>query len=168
MYTLFQTKMAKSIPYFRLEMLQNDTLWGGTYLYGLYMGLHPPPPPPPPIEINILGQYKIIISSPCLDCPPSYISGVFAFSQGACFLSLLCALREKGINPRQEIYTIYHYLTILIREWCIYSRCFPVRLFYFRGGLQISVICTPEPVLDTDNLPQPACLWWYRSSNTQG
>ena len=33
-YTLFQTKMAKSIPYFRLEMLENGTLWGGTYLYG--------------------------------------------------------------------------------------------------------------------------------------
>ena len=31
-YTLFQTKMAKSIPYFRLEMPENDTLWGGTYL----------------------------------------------------------------------------------------------------------------------------------------
>ena len=30
--TLFQTKMVKSIPYFRLEMLENDTLWGGTYL----------------------------------------------------------------------------------------------------------------------------------------
>ena len=44
-YTLFQTKMAKSIPYFRLEMLENDTLWGGTYLYGLYMGVRPPPPP---------------------------------------------------------------------------------------------------------------------------
>ena len=42
-YTLFQTKMAKSIPYFRLEMLENDTLWGGTYLYGLYMGVPPPP-----------------------------------------------------------------------------------------------------------------------------
>ena len=37
-YTLFRTKMAKSIPYFRLEMLENDTLLGGTYLYGLYMG----------------------------------------------------------------------------------------------------------------------------------
>ena len=45
-YTLFQTKMAKSIPYFRLEMLENGTLWGGTYLYGLYMGVPPPPPPP--------------------------------------------------------------------------------------------------------------------------
>ena len=32
-YTLFQTKTAKSIPYFRLEMLENGTLWGGTYLY---------------------------------------------------------------------------------------------------------------------------------------
>ena len=40
-YTLFQTKLAKSIPYFRLEMLENDTLWGGTYLYGLYMGVPP-------------------------------------------------------------------------------------------------------------------------------
>ena len=46
-YTLFQTKMAKSIPYFRLEMLENGTLWGGTYLYGSYMGVAPPPPPPP-------------------------------------------------------------------------------------------------------------------------
>ena len=40
-YTLFQTKMAKSIPYFRLEMLENGTLWGGTYLYGSYMGVPP-------------------------------------------------------------------------------------------------------------------------------
>ena len=46
-YILFQTKMAKSIPYFRQEMLENDTLWGGTYLYGLYMGVPPPPPPQP-------------------------------------------------------------------------------------------------------------------------
>ena len=46
-YTPYFAKMAKSIPYFRLEMLENDTLWGGTYLYGLYMGVpHPPPPPP--------------------------------------------------------------------------------------------------------------------------
>ena len=28
---LFKTKMAKSIPYFRLQMPENDTLWGGTY-----------------------------------------------------------------------------------------------------------------------------------------
>ena len=27
-------------------MLENDTLWGGTYLYGLYMGVPPPPSPP--------------------------------------------------------------------------------------------------------------------------
>ena len=54
-YTLFQTKMAKSIPYFRLEMLKNGTLCGGTYLYGLYMGVpppKPPPPPPPPPDLN--------------------------------------------------------------------------------------------------------------------
>ena len=54
-YTLFQTKMAKSIPYFRLEMLENDTLWGGTYLYGLYMGV----PPPGSILANACG-----VSSP--------------------------------------------------------------------------------------------------------
>ena len=47
-YTLLQIKMAKSTPYFRLEMLENGTVWGGTYLYGLYMGVPPPPPPPPP------------------------------------------------------------------------------------------------------------------------
>ena len=40
-YTLFQNQMAKSIPYLRLEMLKSDTLWGGTYLYGLYMGVPP-------------------------------------------------------------------------------------------------------------------------------
>ena len=45
-YTLFQTEMAKSIPFFRLAMLESDTLWGGTYLYGLYMGVPTPPPPP--------------------------------------------------------------------------------------------------------------------------
>ena len=39
-YTLFQTKMAKSIPYFRPEMLEIGTLWGGTYLYGLYMEVY--------------------------------------------------------------------------------------------------------------------------------
>ena len=50
-------QMSKCIPYFRLEMLENDTLWGGIYLYGLYMGVpaslpHPqPPPPPPPPEV---------------------------------------------------------------------------------------------------------------------
>ena len=31
----FRPKWEKSIPYFRLEMLENGTLWGGTYLYGL-------------------------------------------------------------------------------------------------------------------------------------
>ena len=40
-HTLFQTKIAKSLPYVRLEILENDTLWGGTYLYGIYMGVPP-------------------------------------------------------------------------------------------------------------------------------
>ena len=42
--TLFQTKKAKSIPYFRLKMFESDTLWGDTYLYGIV--LNPPPPHP--------------------------------------------------------------------------------------------------------------------------
>ena len=46
--TLFQTNLAKSIPYFRIEMLENDTLWDGTYLYGLSMGVPPPLPISPP------------------------------------------------------------------------------------------------------------------------
>ena len=41
-YTLFQAKMAKSIPYLRQEMLENGTLWDGTYLFGSYMGVPPP------------------------------------------------------------------------------------------------------------------------------
>ena len=45
MYTLFQTKMAKSIPYLRLEMHKNDTLWGGVCLCGLCKGVPPFPPP---------------------------------------------------------------------------------------------------------------------------
>ena len=33
---------------YALEMLENNTLWGGTYLYGLYMRVPSSPPPPPP------------------------------------------------------------------------------------------------------------------------
>ena len=49
-YTLFQTKMAKSIPYFRLEMLEHGTLWAAhTYMAYIweYSPLPPSPPPPP-------------------------------------------------------------------------------------------------------------------------
>ena len=49
--------MAKSMPYFRLEMLENDILWGGTYPYGLYTGV-PPPPPPPPDYMTSLGHRR--------------------------------------------------------------------------------------------------------------
>ena len=52
-YAQFQTKVTKSVPYFRLEMFENDTLRGGTYLYGLYMGVPPPPPPPPPPQDDV-------------------------------------------------------------------------------------------------------------------
>ena len=43
-YTLFQTNMAKSIPYLRLEMLENDTLWAA-YTYMAYMCEYNPLPP---------------------------------------------------------------------------------------------------------------------------
>ena len=34
---------SKSISVFRPKRRKNHTLWGGTYLYGLYRGLRPPP-----------------------------------------------------------------------------------------------------------------------------
>ena len=40
-HTLFQTKKAKTIPYFRLKQLENHTLKCGTYPYSLYMGVPP-------------------------------------------------------------------------------------------------------------------------------
>ena len=42
---LFQTKKAKTIPYFRLKQLENHTLKCGTYPYSSYIGVpHSPPP----------------------------------------------------------------------------------------------------------------------------
>ena len=34
---------SKSIPIFRPKRLKNHTLWGGTCLYSLHRGIHPPP-----------------------------------------------------------------------------------------------------------------------------
>ena len=34
--------MGKTIPRFQTETVQNHTLWGGTYLYGLYKGFSTP------------------------------------------------------------------------------------------------------------------------------
>ena len=49
-YTLFQTKMAKSIPYFRLEMLENGTLWGSP----------PSFTSPPPLHSEVLRITKCL------------------------------------------------------------------------------------------------------------
>ena len=38
----FQTKMGKIYTRLRLKRGKNPTLWGGTYLYGLYKGVLPP------------------------------------------------------------------------------------------------------------------------------
>ena len=35
-------KWAKSLPVFRPKRSKNHTLWDGTYIYGLYMGVPPP------------------------------------------------------------------------------------------------------------------------------
>ena len=43
--------MGKTIPRFQTETVQNHTLWGGTYLYGLHKGFSTPPPPPPTTTI---------------------------------------------------------------------------------------------------------------------
>ena len=40
--TRFQTKMGKVYTRFQTKTAQNPTLWGGTYIYGLYKGVHPP------------------------------------------------------------------------------------------------------------------------------
>ena len=45
-HTLFQTKKAKTIHYFRLRQLENHTLKCGTYPYSLYIGVSPSPLPP--------------------------------------------------------------------------------------------------------------------------
>ena len=37
-------KWAKCSLVFRPKRTKNPTLWGGTYLYDLYKGVHPPPP----------------------------------------------------------------------------------------------------------------------------
>ena len=47
--TLFQTWLSKCTPSFRLEMLENDTLWGGTYLIWLIHVSTLPQPHPPEI-----------------------------------------------------------------------------------------------------------------------
>ena len=46
MRTLFQSKKVYSVPYSgKKNVIENDTLWGSTYLYGRTT---PAPPPPPP------------------------------------------------------------------------------------------------------------------------
>ena len=41
-HTLFQTKKAKTIPYFRLKQLEYHTLKCSTYPHSLYIGVPPP------------------------------------------------------------------------------------------------------------------------------
>ena len=43
-FQTFQTKKAKTIPYFRLKRLENHTPKCGTYLYSSYIGVPRPPP----------------------------------------------------------------------------------------------------------------------------
>ena len=39
------------------------TRWGGTYLYGLYTGVHPPPPPPPRQKVfQLRAVFRLMLS----------------------------------------------------------------------------------------------------------
>ena len=40
-HTRFQNKMGKVYTRFQTKEAQNHTIWGGTYLYGLYEGVPP-------------------------------------------------------------------------------------------------------------------------------
>ena len=42
-HTWLQTKMGKDYTRFQTKQRKNPTLWGGTYLYGLYKGVPPLP-----------------------------------------------------------------------------------------------------------------------------
>ena len=53
-HTLFQTKMGKVYTRFQTKRPKNQTLWGGTYIYGLYMGV-----PPPPGMSDIISVYRL-------------------------------------------------------------------------------------------------------------
>ena len=45
-HTRFQTKMDKVYTRLQTGKAHTHTLWGGTYLYGLYKGVYPSPPRP--------------------------------------------------------------------------------------------------------------------------
>ena len=101
-YTLFLTKTAKSIPYFTLEMLENDTLWGGTYLYGLDMGVSSPPPPPPGMLAPLLRTCGVSL------CPHSCIS---LFSVVSLFVLIGVSLCSHSCLSSSS----FVYLFVLIR-----------------------------------------------------
>ena len=62
-HNLFQTKKAKTIPYFRLKQLENHTLKCGTYPYSLYIGV-----PPPPVNLAKIAIFKMIACFAILWC----------------------------------------------------------------------------------------------------
>ena len=46
-----EDRNGQSLYPFQIETAQNYTLWGGTYLGGLYKGVTPPPPPYPGMKL---------------------------------------------------------------------------------------------------------------------
>ena len=48
------------MPVFRPKRRKNHTLWGGTYLYGLYKGTPPTPHPPPPRAIRYCVNISLV------------------------------------------------------------------------------------------------------------
>ena len=58
-------RVSKSIPVFRRKLLENHTLWGGTYLYSLYRGV-------PPRDLAALHCKWSVVKVPKIACPLTY------------------------------------------------------------------------------------------------
>ena len=85
-------KWAKSIPKFRSKRCKNHTLWGRTYLYGLYKGLSPLPPPPNPRSLQHHSRGLIVIV--CLKISVS----MFVRGNALLFMLILWNDKHKDFN----------------------------------------------------------------------
>ena len=75
-HTLFQSKKAKTISYFRIKQLENHTLKCGIYQCSLYIGVPPPRFIPPPVLVPPPGANNKVSFSPVFHI--YFISRVFS------------------------------------------------------------------------------------------
>ena len=112
-HTQFQTKMGKVYTCFRSKKApkQNDTLWVGTYLYGLYKGVPPPPPS--------VGQYKVgVMGSTYLPKKPNQLLRAFSLFTQDIKLLLHVVPSHFQISP------LYHTrLKQLQVQWLCVQNC---------------------------------------------